>query len=81
VIGSMARMHLLPTRIDRATADVDPLIAIAGAGGVTPVPIMAMIMLLASRRHVIGSFILSVPLNSLDGRPFLQWPPQQWACS
>src|ERR1700732_4880642 len=34
VIGSLARMHLLPTKTDRAAADADPLIAIAGGGGV-----------------------------------------------
>jgi Mn-containing catalase len=34
VIGTLARMHLKPTKADRAAAEVDPLTAIAGGGGV-----------------------------------------------
>ena len=34
VIGSLARLHLKPTRFDREHAEADPLIAIAGGGGV-----------------------------------------------
>ncbi len=34
VVGSLARMHLKPTRHFRPAAEVDPLIAIAGGGGV-----------------------------------------------
>ncbi len=34
VIGTLARMHLAPTRQTRAAADADPLVAIAGGGGV-----------------------------------------------
>ncbi len=34
VIGTLARMHLKPTKNDRGAADSDPLIAIAGGGGV-----------------------------------------------
>jgi Mn-containing catalase len=34
VIGSLARMHLKPMRHQRSAAEVDPLIAIAGGGGV-----------------------------------------------
>ena len=34
VIGTLARMHLKPTKKDRATAEADPLIAICGGGGV-----------------------------------------------
>src|SRR6195952_539583 len=34
VIGSLARMHLAPTKASRDAADADPLIAIAGGGGV-----------------------------------------------
>jgi Mn-containing catalase len=34
VIGSLARMHLKPAKIDREAAEADPLIAIAGGGGV-----------------------------------------------
>src|SRR3954471_22151660 len=34
VIGSLARMHLAPTKSDRDAADADPLVAIAGGGGV-----------------------------------------------
>ncbi len=34
VVGTLARMHLKPTRTDRNAAHADPLIAIAGGGGV-----------------------------------------------
>jgi Mn-containing catalase len=34
VIGSLARLHLKPTKTDRDAAEADPLIAIAGGGGV-----------------------------------------------
>lgn len=34
VVGTLARMHLKPTKSDRTAADADPLIAIAGGGGV-----------------------------------------------
>ncbi|MEO8714098.1 MAG: manganese catalase family protein [Acetobacteraceae bacterium] len=34
IIGTLARMHLKPTKTDRAAADADPLVAIAGGGGV-----------------------------------------------
>jgi Mn-containing catalase len=34
VIGTLTRMHLKPTKKDRDAADVDPLVAIAGGGGV-----------------------------------------------
>src|SRR3954447_17296059 len=34
VVGTLARMHLKPTRNNRGAADADPLIAIAGGGGV-----------------------------------------------
>jgi Mn-containing catalase len=34
VIGSLARLHLKPTKFDREHAEADPLIAIAGGGGV-----------------------------------------------
>jgi len=34
VVGTLARMHLKPTRSDRNAAHADPLIAIAGGGGV-----------------------------------------------
>jgi Mn-containing catalase len=34
VIGTLARMHLKPTKQGRDAADVDPLVAIAGGGGV-----------------------------------------------
>jgi len=35
VIGSLARMHLKPMKQNRAAAEADPLIAIAGGGGVS----------------------------------------------
>jgi Mn-containing catalase len=34
VVGSLARMHLKPSKFDRRAAEADPLIAIAGGGGV-----------------------------------------------
>jgi len=34
VVGTLARMHLKPTKNNRGAADADPLIAIAGGGGV-----------------------------------------------
>ena len=34
VIGSLARLHLKPTKQTREAADADPLVAIAGGGGV-----------------------------------------------
>ena len=34
VIGTLARMHLKPTKIDRELADADPLVAVCGGGGV-----------------------------------------------
>src|ERR1041385_787394 len=34
VIGTLARMHLKPLKNSRPAAEVDPLIAIAGGGGV-----------------------------------------------
>lgn len=34
VIGSLARMHLKPSKTDREAAEADPLVAIAGGGGV-----------------------------------------------
>src|SRR6201996_7609289 len=34
VVGSLARMHLKPLKHNRPAAEVDPLIAIAGGGGV-----------------------------------------------
>jgi Mn-containing catalase len=34
VIGTLARMHLKPTKFSREAADADPLIAICGGGGV-----------------------------------------------
>src|ERR1700756_3962886 len=34
VVGTLARMHLKPMKFDREAAEVDPLIAIAGGGGV-----------------------------------------------
>src|SRR5665213_676449 len=34
IIGTLARMHLKPTKTSREAADADPLIAIAGGGGV-----------------------------------------------
>jgi Mn-containing catalase len=34
IVGSLARMHLKPSKFDRDAAESDPLIAIAGGGGV-----------------------------------------------
>ena len=34
VVGTLARMHLKPVKFDRQAAEADPLIAIAGGGGV-----------------------------------------------
>jgi len=34
VVGTLARMHLKPAKFDRQSAEADPLIAIAGGGGV-----------------------------------------------
>ena len=35
IVGTLARMHLKPMKTDRTAAEVDPLIAIAGGGGVS----------------------------------------------
>jgi Mn-containing catalase len=35
IVGSLARMHLKPSKFDRQAAEADPLIAIAGGGGVS----------------------------------------------
>lgn len=34
IVGTLARMHLKPAKFDREAAEADPLIAIAGGGGV-----------------------------------------------
>jgi Mn-containing catalase len=34
IVGSLARMHLKPSKFDREAAEADPLIAICGGGGV-----------------------------------------------
>jgi len=34
VVGTLARMHLKPTKLEREEAEADPLIAIAGGGGI-----------------------------------------------
>src|SRR6201987_954047 len=34
VVGTLARMHLKPMKKDREPGEVDPLIAIAGGGGI-----------------------------------------------
>src|SRR3954451_3484919 len=34
IVGTRARMHLKPMKFDRQAAEADPLIAIAGGGGV-----------------------------------------------
>lgn len=34
IVGTLARMHLKPTKFDRQYAEADPLIAIAGGGGI-----------------------------------------------
>src|SRR5690348_3588043 len=33
IVGTLARMHLKPSKFDRQAAEADPLIAIAGGGG------------------------------------------------
>jgi Mn-containing catalase len=35
IVGTLARMHLKPSKFDRQAAETDPLIAIAGGGGVS----------------------------------------------
>jgi Mn-containing catalase len=35
IVGTLARMHLKPMKTDRHAAEADPLVAIAGGGGVT----------------------------------------------
>ena len=35
IVGALARLHLKPMKFDRDAADADPLIAIAGGGGVS----------------------------------------------
>jgi len=35
VVGALIRMHLKPMKTDRASAEADPLVAIAGGGGVS----------------------------------------------
>ena len=35
IVGALARLHLKPMKKDRDAADADPLVAIAGCGGVT----------------------------------------------
>lgn len=35
IVGTLARMHLKPMKTDREKAEADPLVAIAGGGGVT----------------------------------------------
>src|SRR3984885_3238451 len=35
IVGALIRMHLKPMKSDRAAAEADPLIAIAGGGGVS----------------------------------------------
>src|ERR1700743_2251777 len=35
IVGTLARMHLKPMKFDRQAAEADPLIAIAGGGGVS----------------------------------------------
>jgi manganese catalase len=34
IVGTLARMHLAPTKFKRDAAEADPLVAIAGGGGV-----------------------------------------------
>ena len=34
ILGALARLHLKPMKFDRESAEADPLIAIAGGGGV-----------------------------------------------
>jgi Mn-containing catalase len=35
VVGALIRMHLKPMKDDREAAEADPLVAIAGGGGVS----------------------------------------------
>ena len=35
VVGALIRMHLKPMKFDRAAAEADPLVSIAGGGGVS----------------------------------------------
>ena len=35
IVGTLARLHLAPSKLKRAAAEADPLIAIAGGGGVS----------------------------------------------
>src|SRR5436853_2777688 len=35
IVGALARLHLKPMKKDRDAAEADPLVAIAGGGGVT----------------------------------------------
>jgi Mn-containing catalase len=35
IVGALARLHLKPMKSDRDSAEADPLIAIAGGGGVS----------------------------------------------
>ena len=35
IVGALARLHLKPMKFDRESAEADPLIAIAGGGGVS----------------------------------------------
>ncbi len=35
MVGTLARMHLKPLKFSRDAAEIDPLIAIAGGGGVS----------------------------------------------
>ena len=35
IVGALARLHLKPMKFDRDSAEADPLIAIAGGGGVS----------------------------------------------
>src|SRR5580765_8150593 len=35
IVGALARLHLMPMKFNREAAEADPLIAIAGGGGVT----------------------------------------------
>ena len=35
IVGALARLHLKPMKKDREAAEADPLVAIAGGGGVT----------------------------------------------
>src|SRR5512142_2833096 len=35
IVGALIRMHLKPMKVDRAAAEADPLVTIAGGGGVS----------------------------------------------